>query len=194
MATARQIEANRRNARLPRGPLSEAATEAIRENAKKHGLTAKHVVLRHEDKAAYEEVRASVMMEYLPRTPQEHRVADLIAQNYWRLLRCRRMETGAMDLHLSTLKDKLQVDPNAPVNGDSGIFLCMSEHPKDFDLLRRYEAPIEKAWYRAIRELRAMQKERRRLEAEQAEEEAYNPPLEDTIAERPMAAAWTTAP
>jgi len=131
-------------------------------------------------------------MEYLPRTPQEHRVADQIAQNYWRLLRCRRMETGAMDLHLSTLKDKLKVDPKAPVNNDTGIFLCMQENPKDFDLLRRYESAIEKAWYRAIRELRIMQKERRKLEAEQVEEEAYNPPLEDTIAERPMAAASTT--
>src|SRR3954452_7371354 len=160
-------------------PLSEQA----------HGLAAKHVVLRHEDKAAYEEVRASVIMEYLPRTPQEHRVANQIAQSYWRLLRCRRVETGAMNLHLSTLKDKLKVDPQAPVDNDMGIFLCMQEHPKDFDLLRRYEAPIEKAWYRAIRELRAIQKERRKLEAEKAEEEANNPPLEDTITERPMAAA-----
>jgi len=41
----------------------------------------------------------------------------------------------------------------------------------------------------SIRELRAAQKERRRLEAEQAEEDAYNPPLEDTLAFRSGIAA-----
>ena len=45
MASTRQIAANKRNASLPRGPLSEAAAAAIRENPLKHGLTAKHVVL-----------------------------------------------------------------------------------------------------------------------------------------------------
>ena len=60
----------------------------------------------------------------------------------------------------------------------------MSNEGRDFDTLRRYETTIERAWYRAIRELRAAQKERREYEAAQAEEEAYNPPLEDTMAKR----------
>jgi hypothetical protein len=186
MASARQIAANTRNARRPRGPLSEAASAAIRENAQKHGLTAKHVVLRHEAFADYQELRASIVMEYQPATPQEQRLADQIAQNYWRLLRCRRVETATFENRLDTLKGRLKIDPAAPMDDDEGVSICMSNDARDFDTIRRYETTIERAWYRAIRELRAAQKERRAFEAEEAEEAAYHPPLEDTLAERPF--------
>ena len=194
MASAKQVAANRRNASLPRGPLSAEASAAIRENAVKHGLTAKHVVLQHEDDADYHELRASITMEYQPRTPQEHRLTDQIAQNYWRLLRCRRVETATFENRLGTLKDRLKIDPKAAIDNDEGISNCMSNHGSDFDTLRRYETTIERAWYRAIRELRAAQKERReneanQAEANQAEEDAYNPPLEDTIAEASLGVA-----
>ena len=184
MATARQVAANTRNAKLPRGPLSAEASAAVRENAVKHGLTAKHVVMQHEDEADYHELRASIVMEYQPLTPQEHRFADQIAQNYWRLLRCRRVETATFENRLGTLKDRLKIDPKAPIDNDEGISICMSNEGRDFDTIRRYETTIERAWYRAIRELRAAQQERRKYEAAQAEEDAYHPPLEDTIAKR----------
>lgn len=196
MASARQVAANRRNASRPRGPLSAESSAAIRENAVKHGLTAKHVVLQHEDYADYHELRASIVTEYQPRTPQEHRFADQIAQNYWRLLRCRRVETATFENRLATLKNRLELDPEQPIDNDEGISLCMANEGRDFDTLRRYETTIERAWYRAIRELRAAQKERREYEAAQAEEDAYNPPLEDTIAKRhpsaPLANEVTT--
>ena len=184
MASARQIAANKRNASLPRGPLSETAAAAIRENAQKHGLTAKHVVLRHESYTDYQELRASIVTEYQPATPQEQRLADQIAQNYWRLLRCRRVETATFENRLDTLKDRLKIDTAAPIDDDQGVSICMSNDARDFDTIRRYETTIERAWYRAIRELRTAQKERRAFEAEAAAEAAYNPPLEDTLAER----------
>src|SRR5712671_246669 len=189
MASTRQIAANKRNASLPRGPLSEAAAAAIRENPLKHGLTARHVVLSFEDLTGYHELRASIVMEYLPKTPQEHRLADQVAQSYWRLLRSRRVETATFENRLGSLKSRLNVDPKAKIDNDEGLSICMSNHAKDFDTIRRYETAIERAWYRAIRELRAAQKERRQIEAEQTEEEAYNPSLEDTIAERSEIAA-----
>jgi hypothetical protein len=169
MASARQVAANRRNASLPRGPLSEAASAAIRENAVKHGLTAKHVVLGYEDDASYQELRASILTEYQPQTPQEHRLADQIAQNYWRLLRSRRIETATFENRLGSLKDRLHIGPDTPMDHDEGLSVCMSKHARDFENLRRYETSIERAWYRAIRELKATQKERR-------EAESQNPP------------------
>ena len=176
MASARQVAANRRNASLPRGPLSETASAAIRENALKHGLTAKHVVLRHEDYADYQELRASIVTEYQPQTPQEHRLADQIAQNYWRLLRSRRVETATFENRLGSLKDRLNIGPDTPMDYDEGLSVCMSKHARDFENLRRYEAGIERAWYRSIRELKAAQKERR-------EAEAQNPPPAETTPE-----------
>ncbi len=184
MASAKQVAANRRNASLQRGPLSAEASAALSPNAVAHGLTAKHVVLRHEDYVHYSELRAGIVMEYRPHTPQEHRIADQIAQNYWRLLRCRRVETATFENRLGTLKNRFDIDPNQSFNDDAGISVCMANDSRDFDVLRRYETSIERAWYRAIRELRAAQRERRKYNAAQAEEDAYNPPLEDTIATR----------
>src|SRR5882724_12245182 len=139
MATAKQIAANQRNGRLPSGPLSEAGAAAVRENPLKHGLTAKHVVLSYEDLTGYHELRASIVMEYLPKTPQEHRLADQVAQSYWRLLRSRRVETATFENRLGSLKTRLNVDPKAPIDNDEAISICMSNHAKDFDTLRRYE-------------------------------------------------------
>ena len=82
----------------------------------KHGLTAKHVVLSFEDFNGYHELRASVIMEYLPQTPEEHRLADQVAQSYWRLLRSRRVETATFENRLGALKSRLNVDPKAPID------------------------------------------------------------------------------
>ncbi|MEO8131600.1 MAG: hypothetical protein ABI822_31190, partial [Bryobacteraceae bacterium] len=109
MASPRQVAANRHNATLPRGPLSPEASASLSQNAVKHGLTAKHIVLKHEDYAAYQELHASIVMEYQPRTAQEHRYADQIAQNYWRLLRCRRVETAAFENRLTAMKDRFDI-------------------------------------------------------------------------------------
>src|SRR5882724_13563704 len=149
MATAKQIAANQRNGRLPSGPLSEAGAAAVRENPLKHGLTAKHVVLSYEDLTGYHELRASIVMEYLPKTPQEHRLADQIAQNYWRLLRSRRVETATFENRLGSLKDRLNIGPDTPMDHDEGLSVCMSKHARDFENLRRYETSIERAWYKA---------------------------------------------
>ena len=178
MASARQVAANRRNASRPRGPLSAESSAAIRGNAVKHGLTAKHVVMQHEDDADYQELRASITMEYQPQTPQEHRFADQIAQNYWRLLRCRRVETATFENRLATLKRRFKIDPNKAFNDDEGISVCMANEPRDFETLRRYETTIERAWYRAIRELKSAQKERRESEAAQQAEEAEDTPAQ----------------
>src|SRR4051794_37944756 len=55
---------------LPRGPLSEATAAPIWENPLQHGFTAKHVVLNFETSPSFHELRASVIMEYLPKTPE----------------------------------------------------------------------------------------------------------------------------
>lgn len=54
MATERQIEANRKNAQRSTGPRSAEGKSRVGSNALKHGLTAKQVVLPHEDPKEFE--------------------------------------------------------------------------------------------------------------------------------------------
>jgi hypothetical protein len=53
MSSLRQIEANRRNARLSTDPVTDAGKEKSRRNALRHGLTAETVIHALEDKEDY---------------------------------------------------------------------------------------------------------------------------------------------
>ena len=53
MNSFRQIEANRRNARLSTGPVTEESKRRSRQNALRHGLTAETVIDALEDAEDY---------------------------------------------------------------------------------------------------------------------------------------------
>ena len=55
MATEKQIEANRRNAKRSKGPTSDEGKRKSSRNALKHGLTAKDLLLPHENPAEFQE-------------------------------------------------------------------------------------------------------------------------------------------
>jgi hypothetical protein len=53
MSSLRQIEANRRNARLSTGPVTDEGKDKSRRNALRHGLTAETVIHALEDADDY---------------------------------------------------------------------------------------------------------------------------------------------
>jgi hypothetical protein len=160
MASERQRLANRQNAQRPRGPMSEEARAATRENSLRHGLTARQLVLSHESRDEWRELLASHIAEFAPSTDQESRLVHQVAQHYWRLLRSRRVETATFELRLATLKNRLEINPSEAIDNDQGLSICMDQEASMFNNIRRYEASIERAWYRALHELRLLQKGR----------------------------------
>ena len=56
MSSFRQIEANRRNARLSTGPVTEEGKRRSRQNGVRHGLTAETVITALEDADDYAEM------------------------------------------------------------------------------------------------------------------------------------------
>ena len=110
-ASARQIEANRRNAAGPH-QMTEAGKQSVRVNALRHGLTTRlHVVLPDEDLSFYNQILESLQAEYAPVNTQEEMLVSLISQHYWRLIRVRNMETGAFKLGVVNLSDRCGIDP-----------------------------------------------------------------------------------
>jgi hypothetical protein len=69
MATRKQIEANKVNAKKSTGPKSQAGKHRSRLNSRKDGLTATLLVIGDEDPAEFEALRDELMAQYDPQTP-----------------------------------------------------------------------------------------------------------------------------
>jgi len=64
MTSFRQIEANRRNAGLSTGPVTEEGKRKSRQNAVRHGLTAETVIDALEDAEDYAAFEMAVIADY----------------------------------------------------------------------------------------------------------------------------------
>jgi hypothetical protein len=159
-ASARQIEANRRNAAGPH-KMTEAGKQAVRANAVRHGLTSHlHIVLEGEDQQFFEELRDSLLADYAPANTQETLLVHQIAEHYWRLLRARNMETASLSGSTQAFLVEFNISDDQPGPDPSHVALAYSQHDKLFARLGRYETTIERSYYRAIRELQKLQSSR----------------------------------
>ena len=110
MATQRQIEANRRNARKSTGPRSAAGKAAASANALSHGLTAAgDVLLQDESADVFESMQRDVLADLAPQDALQAMLARRIVQLLWRLDRAARLE-AELFLHgeLAAKRDRLR--------------------------------------------------------------------------------------
>ena len=94
MASDKQIQANRRNARKSTGPKTPEGKDAVRLNANKHGLRSQEVLLPGEDGEALKELDENLRAELEPVGELENLLVDGIVAAHWRLRRLRRVEAG----------------------------------------------------------------------------------------------------
>ncbi len=94
MASEKQIQANRRNARKSTGPKTQKGKDAVRLNATKHGLRSQEVLLPGEDGEALKELDENLRAELQPVGELENLLVDGIVAAHWRLRRLRRVVSG----------------------------------------------------------------------------------------------------
>jgi hypothetical protein len=87
MSSDRQIEANRKNAQRSTGPCTSDGKSRVALNAVKHGLTAKTVVLPHEDPNEFEAFREAMLIDAAPQGAFEEMLVEKISADAWRLRR-----------------------------------------------------------------------------------------------------------
>jgi hypothetical protein len=94
MTSAKQVQANRRNAQKSTGPKTKEGKDIASLNATKHGLPSQEVLLPGEDEAALKELGERLRTELQPAGELESLLVDRIIASYWRLRRLGRVEAG----------------------------------------------------------------------------------------------------
>ncbi len=159
MATAAQIEANRRNARQSTGPRTQRGKDRARLNALVHGLRASLAEATDAgDAELRRQLREQLDAEWRPGSAVEHMVVDQIADTYLRLRRCPAVEANI-----------LAKDGRTVLHAMAGDF--STRWPSNLLKLHQYESRLAGSLRRLIQQLRDLQRERLARDAE-AEAEA----------------------
>jgi hypothetical protein len=111
MTSFRQIEANRRNARLSTGPVTEEGKRRSRQNALRHGLTAETVIDALEDAEDYAAFELAVTADYDAQSAVERELVLRLASLLWRLRRSTAIESGLFKIqakHLLQFRQRKQ--------------------------------------------------------------------------------------
>jgi hypothetical protein len=103
MSSFRQMEANRRNAQLSTGPVSEEGKRRSRQNAVRHGLTAETVIDALEDAEDYAAFEMAVTADYDAQSAVERELVLRLASLLWRLRRATAIESGLFKIQAMQL-------------------------------------------------------------------------------------------
>jgi hypothetical protein len=121
MATSARNIANIANAKHSTGPRSGEGKQRASQNARRHGLTAKTLVLDTEDQAAFADLSAAMRADYGPETELEDALLDAFVESHWRLLRLRRTEVA---FHNQCIKQLCQDNPGLDADSALGLMLA----------------------------------------------------------------------
>ncbi len=97
MTSARQVVANKANAKRSTGPRSLKGKARSRSNAQKHGLTAEHILIAGEDASECEVFATEIIEDLMPVGRLEQALAERVAALLWRLNRVSLFEAAVVE-------------------------------------------------------------------------------------------------
>src|SRR6516164_1227642 len=130
MTSFRQIEANRRNARLSTGPVTEEGKRKSRQNALRHGLTAETVIDALEDAEDYAAFEMAVTADYDAQSVVERELVLRLASLLWRLRRATAIENGLFKIqakHLLQFRRRRQTHDDRQKSIDSMCRIAVAD-------------------------------------------------------------------
>jgi hypothetical protein len=163
-----QLAANRQNAQLSTGPISEAGKAKSSLNAVKTGLTGRTVLLPTDDAAGYQLHIEAYEREFRPVGQRERDLVQSIADTQWRLLRIPSLETGIYALGHLEFSNSLE-EQDACVRPGMIEVKTFLKYERQLRNLQLQEARLARRREKEIAEFRILQLERRRKEDEERE-------------------------
>ena len=170
MTTQAQSEASRKNGAMGHGPVTPEGKERSSRNALRHGLAAEKFTVMDEEEADFESYRRDFLEDLQPADALEGALAERVISLNWRLRRAAWMEAGLIraDQWAAHRRDtegapqKVRQTWKPPPLSVVGRVLreSMSGPRCAYEVLGRYERRLERGFLEAVRELRALRKER----------------------------------
>lgn len=164
-ASDARIFANQQNALKSTGPTTPEGKERSRANAYKHGLTGSGVVMPEEQAAEVERLALAFQRETQAPGEVGAALARTAARMSVRMDACFKQQTAAMTGRVRRAMDEVVPPEGADAEtvallrdeaGNAAFF----ETSREACLARKYEAAAERQFFRALRELRVLKKQK----------------------------------
>jgi hypothetical protein len=140
MSSTPQLTANQANAQHSTGPRTDEGKARVSQNALRHGLTARHLVIRDDEREEYADLLNSLSSELDPQGAVETVAFHELLHAAWSLHRFRRIEAEASRGSVEDFTDPATTTV--------------------LDRLTRYQSRAQRAWQKALHELRVLQTNR----------------------------------
>jgi hypothetical protein len=124
-----RLAANAANAQHSTGPRTPEGKTRSSQNASKHGLTARELVIAPGEQEEFEDLLASFQADVKPQGVIQQILFNQLVAAAWNLRRVRRLEAEQ----------------------------CNQDNPNELDRLARHHTRIERTFHRCLKELKALQ-------------------------------------
>ena len=163
MTTEKQLEANRNNAQLSHGPVTDEGRKRSRMNALRHGLTGQVTTMTDEDRAAHEKFSKALIQDLAPKGAMETQLAQCIATDSWRLNRASAIEDNLFALGLHEHGGKLHLE-HEQIDAALTTARVFTMESKQLQLLTLYEQRINRSLQKNLAMLQQLQATRKTTE------------------------------
>jgi hypothetical protein len=162
MSSILKIQSARANGARSRGPVTPEGRARSSQNALKHGLTSRIIVLSNESEADFDALREAYLAHFNPQTELEVGLVEQLVAACWRTQRTWALETALLDLEMEEQREGIEkkfeaIDEEART---ALAFRALCDGSRALELLSRYEARHRRAAERIIETLRRLQEQR----------------------------------
>ena len=145
------------------GPKTEAGKARSSQNATRHGLAGRTVLLPTEDLIEFETFTAEFMASLDPRTPMERELARTISDGYWRLRRVRTTEDSLYAIGHDEPAGDFDAE-NETIHAACTMGRTFRDNDRAFVNLSIYESRIHRTIEKATKQFKELQTERKAAE------------------------------
>src|SRR5512141_1010679 len=147
MSSLRRTISSRANGALSKGPITPAGKARSAQNATRHGLMAKIVVLGNESREGFDAMQSEFLARFQPADAVELGLVEEMLSAFWRQRRAWAIETRLMDNATRTRP----TDEDELTRLAIGFSSIAAEPP--LELIHRYETRLHRIFQRALANL-----------------------------------------